>query len=100
MKRYIKASENIQIKTKFNGSQEFDLMPTGETVSFSYWGQKYNNLPVYEAQDDSLWVEMDDSWCKLKYTSQGFWIPSNMTALELDAWEAWNEKQNSDDWWK
>ena len=98
MKRYIKSS--IEIKTKFKGDQEFQLDPTGETVSFSYWGKKYDDLPVYEDQDGDLWVKFDGSWYKLKYTSQGFWIPSNTTALELDEWEAWNKKQNSEDWWK
>ena len=100
MKKYIRSSEPVKIKTRFYGYKEFDLEPTGETVSFSYWGRRHDNLPVYEAQDGSLWAYFDDSWYKLKYTSQGFWIPSNITALELNEWEAWNAKQKSDDWWR
>ena len=100
MKIYIKSSESIDIKTQFHGNQKFSLAPTDEFVSFSYWGQQYDDLDVYEGQDGSLWVKLDDKWCKLKYTSQGLWIPSNVTALELDEWEAWNEKQNSNDWWR
>ena len=105
MKRYIKSNDSIKIKTRFHGSKEFILNPTEETVSFSYWGNEHNNLPVYEAQDGSLWVNFKDGssdsvWHKLKYISQGLWIPSNTDALELDDWKVWNKKQNSDSWWK
>lgn len=98
MKRYIRSS--ITIKTQFHGNKEFQLNPTDETVSFSYWGKKYDDLPVYESQTGDLWVKLNDKWSKLKYTSQGLWIPSNTTALELNEWESWNKKQNSDDWWR
>ena len=98
MKLYIRSS--ITVKTQFHGNKEVELQPTNETVSFSYWGKNYDDLQVYESNDGSLWANLGDKWSKLKYTSQGFWIPSNTTALELEDWKAWNKKQNSDDWWK